>query len=781
MKKTLGLTTADVRERIRRGQTNTGHQKTSRTYGEIIRANVFTLLNGIILALLILVVVFGSYKDALFGFILVANSLIGIVQEIRAKKVLDKLALSNTPSVTVFRNNHTIELPIHEIVLDDVIQLKRGDHVVVDGTVLEAEELELDESLLSGESVPVKKKKGNRVLSGSFVTAGMGHIRATKVGSDTYAQLLIKEAQRFELTHSELRIGVDKLLKYVLVTMAIIGPIILVTQFTASRTLLAAVPSIVGAFEGMIPQGLVLLVSIAFAASVINLGRQKVLVQELSAVESLARVDTVCFDKTGTLTTGAIKVHSVEKVSATLSNKIIREVFEAIGDVSSKDTILGAIAKAFHRKNKPASHAVVPFSSERKWSATHVENRGIWILGAPEILLQNSGVHGEELLSKASKWSNSGFRVLLLGHTKSQIHNSTLPSDFVPAAFLVLMEEIRRDAHTTLKFFKKEGVNIKIISGDNTQTVAAIAAHTGIAVTEKPLDATRLPNNPTSLQSTMEQYNIFGRVSPQQKRDMIKALRKNGHVVAMIGDGVNDILAIKAADLGIAMGNGAHATKDIAKIVLLENNFATLPVIVAEGRQVMANIERVANLFITKTVFITMLAALAALLFFQFPFFPRHVTLIDTLTIGIPAFFLALAPNYERYQPGFLRRVLFFVIPTGTLAAFAVLLSIVITRAQSETTPSHILTAAFMTLGIIELGVLGIFSQPLRSWRLALFLTMAGILALSLFLPKSQKFFGFEFPSLELSLLTMAIGILCLILLWFLLKFLKRYNRILAA
>ncbi len=565
----------------------------------------------------------------------------------------------------------------------------------------------------------------------------------TQVGTQTFAQKLMTEARQFTLTQSELVSGINKFLRYIIWAMVITTPLLFITQYRAFGSIRNASPVAVAGLVGMVPQGLVLLTSIAFAVSVIRLSRRKVLVQQLSAVEGLARVDIICFDKTGTLTKNEIVFHSLEKLD---QQSNIESVLRAFGAISSPNATLLALATAFPANKQTTVKTIVPFSSERKWSAISFNKEKIWILGAPEVLIGELS-NQQFLLPKVAAWAEAGYRVLLLGYAKELITSRELPDEFLPITFLLFEEQIREDAQATLEYFEKQNITIKIISGDNPKTVASVSTRAGLTGFGEAIDARNLPEDLEHLSQIMEKHSVFGRVKPQQKREMVKALQAKGHVVAMTGDGVNDVLAIKEAILGIAMGNGAPASKAVAEIVLLDSKFSTLPLVMAEGRKVVANIERVANLFLTKTVYITLLVVSVGLFFWPFPFLPRHLMLIDGLTIGIPSFFLALAPNTRRYRPGFTSRVLHFVIPAGLIAAAATFATYWITRIQVADHSEQSTTAALLALILVGFWVLSILSRPLTFWRKVLLSSMLGFFLLVISFPWTRMFLALEIPS----------------------------------
>ena len=632
---------------------------------EILRANIFTRFNLILGVLLAVILVWGEPKDALFGIVLVANALIGIGQELRAKRTLDRLAVLSAPRVRVIRDGVPRDIAVEELVADDLVDLRAGDQLVADGVVRDSASLQADESLLTGESEPVDKRAGDRLLSGSFVVAGSGGYQATGVGAEAYARKLAAQARRFTLVRSELMAGINQILRYVTWAIPPVAVLLVVSQLhTTDQTASEGATSTVAALVGMVPQGLVLLTSIAFGAAAVTLARRRVLVQQLPAVEGLARVDVVCLDKTGTLTDGTIAFDSLIRLD---DQAPAEAALGALADDEAGNATLAAIGQAFPPPGWVRQDGV-PFSSARKWSAASFAGHGAWVLGAPEMVLPGSQ---DGLLSRAADLAASGRRVLVLAHADGPLNGQALPPGLRAVAFIMLAERLRSDAPDTIAYFAAQGVAVKVISGDSPHTVSAVAARAGVPRAGDPIDARDLPEDPGALGALLEERSVIGRVSPHQKESMVKALQARGHTVAMTGDGVNDVLALKLADIGVAMGSGAPATKAVAELVLLDNRFATLPGVVAEGRRVTANIERVANLFITKTVWATLLAVAAGAALMPYPFLPRQLTIIDTLAIGVPAFFLALAPNRRRYVPGFVGRVLRFAIPAGLIVAAA--------------------------------------------------------------------------------------------------------------
>jgi cation-transporting ATPase E len=733
-----GLTDQEVRERVERGAVNDTGERTSRTIGEIIRANVFTRFNAILGVLLVVILIVGPIQDATFGVILIANAAIGIVQELRAKRTLDRLAVLNAPRARVVRGGDVSETAVEQVVLDDLLDLRAGDQVPCDGFVRGAVGLEVDESLLTGESDPVDKAPGDQVFSGSFVVAGSGRFQATHVGADSYARRIAAEARRFQLTRSELMEGINLILRIVTWVIIPVGALLLWSQLR-EHDLDSALRGMVAGVSGMVPEGLVLLTSIAFGVAAVTLARRKVLVQELPAVEGLARVDVVCLDKTGTLTEGEIVFDEVESLDGT-------DVDNALGALAAdenRNATLEALATAFPSPDGWARTAVVPFSSARKWSAASFDGEGTWVMGAPEMVFPQPTIPAR---ARADEIAGEGRRVLVLASSDTPLDGETLPSGLTPRALVMFAEKIRGDAADTLAYFTEQGVVLKVISGDNPRTVAAVAKRVGLPGADTAVDARELPEDQAELAEVLERHSVFGRVTPQQKRAMVGALQSKDHVVAMTGDGVNDALALKDADIGVAMGSGAAATRAVAQLVLLDSQFATMPGVVAEGRRVMANIERSANLFITKTVYATLLAIAVVIAGWQYPYLPRHLTIISTFTIGIPGFFLALAPNSRRYIPGFVERVLRFCVPAGTVAATAALVTYGIARYANDLPIRQSRTVAALVLIAVGLWVLVIQARPFNWWKTLLVGSMIGAVALILAIPPLADFYAVSLP-----------------------------------
>ncbi|MFJ7588342.1 cation-translocating P-type ATPase [Streptomyces sp. NPDC097617] len=772
-----GLTTAEVAERVARGEVNDVPVRSSRSTADIVRANVFTRFNAIIGVLWVIMLFVAPIQDSLFGFVIVANTGIGIIQELRAKKTLDSLAVIGEAKPSVRRDGRTAEISTSEIVLGDVIELGPGDKVVVDGSVGEAEGLEIDESLLTGEADPVLKKPGDPVMSGSFVVAGGGAFTATKVGREAYAAQLAEEASRFTLVHSELRSGISTILKYVTWMMIPTSIGLIISQLLVKdNNLKDSIARTVGGIVPMIPEGLVLLTSVAFAIGVIRLGRKQCLVQELPAIEGLARVDVVCLDKTGTLTEGGMDVTELRPLGGA-EPAYVKKVLGALGESDPRpNASLQAIIDAYPDSAEWRCTESLPFSSARKYSgASFSEGDGennTWLLGAPDVLLPA----GDPALDEINDLNEQGLRVLLLARSARELDDAAVATGVRPTALVVLEQRLRPDAADTLRYFEDQNVSAKVISGDNAISVGAVAGKLGLPGAENTVDARGLPTDRDDMAKVLDDNSVFGRVSPQQKRDMVGALQSKGHTVAMTGDGVNDVLALKDADIGVSMGSGSEATKAVAQIVLLDNSFSTLPSVVAEGRRVIGNITRVATLFLTKTVYSVLLAILVVCSQVEYPFLPRHLTLLSTLTIGIPAFFLALAPNKERAKPHFVKRVMRYAIPGGVIAAVATFVSYLVARRHytGQGALEAESSAATLTLFLTSMWVLAIIARPYTWWRVALVGAMGGAFLIVLVVPWLQEFFQLKLVGVTVPWISVGIAVAAAVLIEFTFRWVDR-------
>ena len=746
-----GLSSAEAAERKSAGLGNDSHQPTSRSVGDILRENVFTLFNAILTVCFIAVLILGDLRDGLFYGVVVANALIGIVQEVRAKVVLDRLAVLAAPEVLVKRDGAVQSVDLDGVVQDDVLVLRPGDQVPADATVLQCTGLVADESLLTGESEPVVKSEGDNVLSGSHIIAGTGYARVTAVGAASYANRLTTQIKRHSLVQSELRTATNRILVYL---SWILGPVILITlvgrvltyggfdeivDFGDGRwrdALLDSVASVVG----MIPEGLVLLISLAFGVAAIQLAGRKVLVQELAAVEVLARVDVLCLDKTGTLTNGELEFDRLVLFDESLALPV-QLALAAWGADDAANATARVLGEHFSLDGAVVTSRL-PFSSTMKYSGAavaHGSTSNAWLLGAPERLLAE---HPAEL-SMAEESAASGHRTLALVRLDGSlpIEAPERPADLGlhPAALVVFRESIRAEAPATLSYFAEQGVRVIVMSGDNAVTVGALGRQLGLH--GEVIDASTLADD-VQLEAALNRASTFGRVSPEQKHRAVGILQTQGRTVAMTGDGVNDAMAIKDADLGIAMGSATAATKAVSRIVLLSNRFDRLPDVLSLGRRVIANVERVANLFLSKTVYGIVLALATAAIAVPFPFLPRQLSLVSVLAIGIPSFILALAPNSRLYTPGVLGRILRYAVPTGIVAAVTALAAFLPLYQVMPLNQAR--SVATVALFVVSLWILCVLARPLTGPRLALVVGISIAMVLACTVPLTRDFFAIE-------------------------------------
>ncbi|NEG88708.1 HAD-IC family P-type ATPase [Bifidobacterium aerophilum] len=844
-----GLTDAEVAARVADGRANTVKTSTSRSVADIVRANVFTLFNGIILAAMAMVLATGSWKDAVFGFVIIINTGIGIVTELKAKRTLDKLSILVAADYIVRRGGRDVTVAHDGIVLDDLLWLRSGDQVPADATVVDTYGLELDESMLTGESRTVRKKPGDTAYSGSTVVSGMALTRVVAVGEHGYAATLTAQAKVYKKTVSDLNKGINTILKFMTFLVVPLCVLLIVSQIDAVGGWNAAVStgawrqavvSAVAGVVGMIPEGLVLLTSLNFAIAAMRLARHDTLVQELESVETLARVDCLNLDKTGTVTDGGIAYGRLEMLDGNGDEHAVKQALYDLANEEQPNGTGQAVLAGLRAEGFAAGTvaARVPFSSARKWSSITDDAGATWIMGAPEVLLSALDGDYASVLARVNALAKDGNRVLMIAcatakdeivsapsaglsreenaggvfrrgandsepydvgqspsviagravseadwgsvgrdDVASEVAGCTLPqsrptavpapsaegaeemmvvnAQARPVALVLCAERIRADAEATLAWFCEQGVRCRIISGDNPVTVGAIAAKVRLTGDRTPvaMDARQLPDDLDELARTLDGVDVLGRVLPDQKKAIVQALHLGGHVVAMTGDGVNDALAIKEADLGIAMGNAAPATKAVAQVVLVDSKFSHLPDVVARGRQVMANMERVASLFLVKTVYSALISLGVVLTGIPFPYLPRHITYIGALTIGAPAFILALAPNTRRYLPGFLRRVVRFALPGGTAIALAVLCSSwILPPVMGWNVADAADLAELRATNAIIVFVLGVLvlarvARPLNSWRGVLVAVFAAAGVIGMLIPFVADFFALEAPS----------------------------------
>ena len=863
-----GLNADEVSYAVENGDVNITTNRTSRSVLSIVRANVFTLFNAIIFVAMVVVLATGSWKDAVFGFVILINTGIGVVTELRAKHTLDRLSILVASRSIVRRGGKNVFINHCDIVLGDLLWVRAGDQVPADVQVLESWGLEMDESMLTGESATVRKAAEDLVYSGSTAVSGVALTRVTAVGSNSYAAKLAAQAKVYTKTISDLSRGINTILKWM--TIVVVPLCILLVWSQISKVggfalawqtghWRSAVVSAVAGVVGMIPEGLVLLTSLNFAVAAMRLARKKTLIQELESVETLARVDCLNLDKTGTITDGGIAFVGVDLLDDNLSDVVKQSsadafdlndglrgfVNQALFDLSneenpnatgiaimeglgSKDTFSKGLNDKNVENQGVSSGRIInnrlPFSSSRKWSAINYKHKDgsfeTWYMGAPEVLVSaicefrdcsdgnsdsnysnmRSHEQFDRILHSVNEYAQKGERVLLLALDDSDSCDYTfsdspiISSNARPVALVRCSEKIRSDARQTLAWFRQQGVRCRVISGDNPITVAAVAEKVGLTGDSKPvaMDARNLPKDVNQLSQVLENVDVLGRVLPDQKKAIVQALHAKGHVVAMTGDGVNDTLALKEADLGVAMGNAAPAAKAVAQVVLVDSRFSHLPDVVARGRQVMANMERVAGLFLVKTVYSALISAGVVLLGLHFPYLPRHITYIGSLTIGIPAFLLALAPNSRRYIPGFLHRVVRFALPNGVAVAISVLVTAVFAPMMlargldaSGVSASKLIVGAVKSLGVTRsicavvvfaLGVvvLATVSKPIFSWRgiMVLCFALAGVVGA--FIPFVAHFFDLHIPTNGNDMFVMICAVMFALVVWMLLHLFSR-------
>ena len=846
-----GLTQSEVFDAVNRGFVNVTNNRTSRSVLSIVRANVFTLFNAIIFAAMVVVLVTGSWKDAVFGFVILINTGIGVVTELRAKRTLDRLSIIVASKSIVRREGKNVYVDHSGIVLGDLLWVRSGDQVPADANVVKSWGLEMDESMLTGESVTVRKAADDFVYSGSTAVSGVALMRVTAVGDNSYASKLAAQAKVYTKTISDLSRGINTILKWMTIVVVPLCVLLVWSQINkvggfavALQTgqWKSAVVSAVAGVVGMIPEGLVLLTSLNFAVAAMRLARKKTLVQELESVETLARVDCLNLDKTGTITDGGIAFVGVDLIGDG-SNRLVNQALFDLSNEENPNATGSAIMEGLNNQGVSAASSVsarLPFSSARKWSAIRYALKDgrfeTWYMGAPEVLataicsressavssdlhgsiapavaeggISDSAVSGDspfdnchltdsfkQILNRVNEYAQQGNRVLLLAVAYSDSgdsNNATFSSSPVvsasarPVALVRCSEKIRADARQTLAWFRQQGVRCRVISGDNPTTVASVAEKVGLTGDSKPvsMDARQLPKDINQLAEVLENVDVLGRVLPDQKKAIVQALHSKGHVVAMTGDGVNDTLALKEADLGVAMGNAAPAAKAVAQVVLVDSRFSHLPDVVARGRQVMANMERVAGLFLVKTVYSALISAGVVLLGLNFPYLPRHITYIGSLTIGIPAFLLALAPNTRRYVPGFLHRVVRFALPNGIAVAVSVLVvsifaPLMLARGldSSNANASRLIvesvhavgvtrTICAVTVFVLGVAVLATVSKPLISWRGIMVLCFAAAGVIGAFIPFVAHFFDLHVPVSGNAMFVMICAVIFAFVIW---------------
>lgn len=772
-----GLSQEQVQERIDGGWTNKTVTAESKTVGQIVKGNLLTYFNLIFAILAILVIAAGSFRSLTFLPVVIANLFVGILQEIRAKKTLDQLTMLNAPKAEVVRNGQISEIPAEELVLDDIVIFRAGDQICADAIVLDGSVL-VNEALLTGESDELRKELGDFLMSGSFVVSGECYARLERVGADSYISELTLEAKaQDQKKHSEMLRVLDRLVGVVGILIVPIGVFLFVQQYVFSdASFQSSILSMVAAVVGMIPEGLYLLASVALVVSVIRLASQKVLVHDMKCIEALARVDVLCVDKTGTITENEMQVSSVipmEGFDPTQGVGLKAQISTLIAAMPEGNLTMQALKRYFKTPLKKNAEAVFPFSSTYKYcAAVFLDNA--YVLGAPEFVLRGDYEKYRPLMES---YSADGFRTVLFGRYEGTPDGQALTESVIPMGLILLTNPIRRDAPETFRYFAQQGVTIKVISGDNPLTVSQIAAEAGIPGAENYVDASTLETE-EALRTAAEQYTVFGRVTPEQKRLLVRALQSAGHTVGMTGDGVNDVLALKEADCSVAMASGCDAAAQVSQLVLLESDFSAMPSVVAEGRRVVNNIQRSASLFLVKNIFSFLMAVFSACFMLNYPLEPAQISLISMFTIGIPGFFLALQPNTEVIHGRFLSNVLIKALPAG-LTDFLVVGALVIFGRVFAVNETDISTACTMLLAIVGFMILYHISKPLNLLRWIVWIgSGVGLLVCSIYL---GDIFGITHMSMECVMLFVVFAIVTEPVLRYSTMFIERIGAVVAS
>lgn len=721
-----GLSENEVRERIADGRVNGNPHPRTKSVKQIFAHNIFTFFNLINVVLAVLVFMVGSPKNAMFALVIVCNTAIGIFQEIRAKRVIDRLTLISAPKAHVIRDGQEVQLATEEIVMDEVVIFRTGVQAAADCQVVFGE-CEVNESLITGENDPVYKQIGDKILSGSFVVSGEARGVAVAIGEESFSGKITKDAKYMKKPRSEMMSAINKILKGISICIVpIMGVLFYNSIFVSGQSLERAVTSTVAAVIGMIPEGLVLLSSVVMAVSAMRLAKNNTLVQDLYCMETLARVDVLCLDKTGTITEGVMAVEEV----MTLTDKPVDEAVTALMNVlNDSNPTYNALKEHWNGESGWTAEKVLPFSSARKWSGAQFKGKGSYIIGAGEFIL---GAEFEKIRERAEQFGSDGRRIILVAHSEMPFDGRNLPENIVSLALVAIADKIRAEAPATLRYFAEQNVEIKIISGDNPITVSTVAQKAGVKNADKYIDVSGVEN----ISEIINAYTVFGRVTPDKKLEIVKALKAAGHTVGMTGDGVNDVPALKEADCSIAMQSGSEAARNVSNLVLLDSNFGSIPKVVAEGRRSVNNIERSASLFLSKTVYSFLLALI--FLFIQRPYLfePIQMTLINALCIGVPSFFLALQPNNSLIRGSFIGNVLRKAIPNG-LTVISAMVAVMVCAGAFAYNTAQLSTLATVILAGISFMFTARCCHPVRSWKIAMLAVLiAGFTVGSLLFPK---------------------------------------------
>lgn len=738
MKNMTGLSKEEVEKRYRENKVNYDTTTPSKSIKQILIENIFTLFNFINMVLAIAVILVGSYKNLLFLGVVISNTLISTLQEIRAKKTVDKLSIISSSKAKVIRDSKEKEISINEVVLDDIIIYELGNQVIADSKVVDGT-CEVDESFITGESKTITKKVGDELLSGSFIVSGSVVAKVIHVGLDNYTSVISKDAKTMtKEINSQIMRSLNKIVKYVSIALIPIGILLLLKEFSIqNNTTQNAVVKVAAAVIGMIPEGLILLVSTVLAISVVKLSKYNVLVQDLYCIETLARVDTLCLDKTGTITEGKMEVVDVVPIGKHKINEIDVALESISNNLNDKNPTFNALHDKYKNSDYIKAKDIISFSSDRKYSGVILSDVS-YILGAPEIVLKNEYKKYENKINDLSLEN----RVLALVKSKNKNIKNDISDDIEALGLVIIRDKIRKEVIDTLRYFMDNDIEIKVISGDNTKTVSSIARSVGIDI--KGVCDARCINDDTNINEVVENNNIFGRVKPEQKRMLVKALKENGHIVGMTGDGVNDVLALKESDCGIAMNSGSDAARNVAELVLLDSNFNSMPEVVKEGRKTINNVQRSATLFLSKTIYASFLAVLFLFINYSYPFIPIQMSLISSLTIGMPAFILALEPNHDRVSGKFLINVVSKAIPSGITTVINILILVLL---GSLFKISSIQTSTIAVVITWYTAVLLIYriSKPLNLLRKSLLVFIIVLFSLAIFVPFLRSLYSLEF------------------------------------